>query len=72
MELLISLLILVIVEVVVFYIIDLLGLPAPIGQIAKLIIGLVALIYILQATLPAMKNIKLGHNAQYEDTIKLT
>ncbi len=52
--LLIWLLILVIVVIVLFYIIDLLGLPAPIPTIAKLIIGLVALLLILQAVLPAL------------------
>jgi len=61
-ELLISLLILVIVIIVVFYIIDLLGLPAPIPMIAKLILGLVVLIFILRAFVPMFSsgNFKLG------------
>lgn len=54
LELLIWLLILAIVVVVVFYIIDLLGLPAPIPMIAKLVIGLIALIVILERVLPSI------------------
>lgn len=62
MDLLISLLVLVLIVVVVFYIIDLLGLPSPIPMIAKLIIGLVVLIYILQTVLPVLHGgIHLSH-----------
>lgn len=54
MDLIIALLILALVVIVAFYVIDLLGLPGNINKIAKLIIGLVALVYILQAVLPLL------------------
>ena len=54
MDLLISLLVLALVVVIVFYVIDLLGLPGKIVQIAKLIIGLIVLIYILRLVLPTL------------------
>ena len=54
MDLLISLLIFAVVLIVVLYIIDLLPLPAPINMIAKLIVGLIGLIYVLRAFLPAL------------------
>ena len=54
LELLIWLLILAVIVIVVFYVIDTLGLPPPIPVIVKLVIGLVALIVILQKVLPAL------------------
>jgi hypothetical protein len=48
MSLLISLLIFAVVLIVVLYIIDLLPLPGNLNMIAKLIVGLVGLIYLLQ------------------------
>lgn len=54
MDLLIALLIFAIVIIVVLYIIDLLPLPAPIPMIAKLIVGLIGLIYLLRALAPAL------------------
>ena len=54
MDMLISLLIFAVVIIVVLYIIDLLPLPAPIPLIAKLIVGLLGLIYLLRAVLPAL------------------
>lgn len=67
-SLLISLLILAIVVVVVLYIIDLLGLPHPIPLIAKLVIGLVALICILQIVLPLLggTRLRLSDAATYQ------
>ena len=59
MEILIALLILAIVVVVAIYVIDLLPLPPPIPVIAKLIIGVVALIYLLRMVLPAVGGGKL-------------
>jgi len=47
-ELLISILILALIAVVVFYVIDILPLPAPAGTIAKLIVGLLVLLAVLQ------------------------
>lgn len=48
MEILITLLVLALVVVIAYYVIDLLALPAPIGHIVKIIIGLIVLIRILQ------------------------
>ena len=61
MELIISLLILIIVVWLVFYIIDMLGLPGPIPMVAKLIIGVVVLLYILQHFLPSLG----GHSLKF-------
>jgi hypothetical protein len=57
-EMLIYILILAIVVIVVFYVIDLLGLPAPIPMIAKLVIGLIVLLIILQKFLPAIGHLR--------------
>jgi len=46
-ETIITLLLLLLVIWIVFYIIDMLGLPGPVPMIAKLIIGIVVLLYIL-------------------------
>jgi len=54
MDLLISLLIFAVVIIVILYVIDLLPLPAPIPMIAKLIVGLLGLIYLLRAVLPVL------------------
>lgn len=48
MDLLVALLIFAIIIIVILYIVDLLPLPPPINIIAKLIIGLVGLIYLLR------------------------
>ena len=68
-SLLIWLLALAIVVVVLFYIINLLELPHPIPTIAKLIIGLIALLLILQSAMPL-----LGSHVRLSDarTIQLT
>ena len=70
LEFLISLLVLIIVVVVVYYIIDLLGLPHPIPTIAKLILGLCVLIYILYTVTPMLKGgMKLGLHTAYEQSV---
>lgn len=51
---LIFLLVLAIVVVVIIYVIDLLPLPAPIPLIAKLLVGVVALILLLSRALPLL------------------
>jgi hypothetical protein len=61
LELLVSVLILALVVVIIFYVIDLI-VPGNIAQIAKLIVGLIALIYLLAMVLPMLKGgaLKLG------------
>ena len=48
MSLIIALLVILLVVVIAFYIIDMIPLPAPGNMIAKLIVGLVALVWLLQ------------------------
>lgn len=61
MEILITLLILGAVVWVACLIIDMLPLPPPIPMIAKIVIGLVALIYLLRMVLPAVGGGRVFH-----------
>jgi len=68
-EILISLLIVAIIVIVVFYVIDLLGLPAPVPMIAKLIVGLVVLLW-LQSVVPGHFP-KIGMNNEQAQIVKI-
>lgn len=48
LNLLIAILILAIIVIVAIWLIDIMGLPHPINMILKVIIGLLALVYLLQ------------------------
>ena len=69
-EILISLLIVAIIVIVVFYVIDLLGLPAPVPMIAKLIVGLVVLLWLLQSVVPGHFP-KIGMNNEQAQIVKI-
>ena len=53
-SILVSMLLLALVVIIAIVIIDMLPLPPPIPMIAKLLVGVIALIYLLRMVLPAI------------------